>query len=126
MAGGGQVVFPQPRGCRNGAVMDWADFFPGSATIAELSVPNLWHGKAGLARSCILFFPMREMKGKVKRERLKGCAEESHPENWRCSQTSHITNVKPHPLCPVPGVSLRAELDYAFYKDIHDSLRDPK
>lgn len=38
----------------------------------------------------------------------------------------HNINVKPHPLYPVPGVSLRDELDYAFYKDNHDSFRDPK
>lgn len=38
----------------------------------------------------------------------------------------HNTNVKPHPLYPVPGVSLRVELDYAFCKDICDSFRNPK
>ena len=66
VAGGGQVVSPQPGGCRNGAVMDRADSFPGGATVAGLGVPHLWHGETGLARSCILFFSVRENKGMVK------------------------------------------------------------
>lgn len=68
VAGGGQVVSSQPGGCRNGAVMDRADSFPGSATVAGLGVPNLWHGKTCLARSCILFFSMRENKSTVKQQ----------------------------------------------------------
>lgn len=47
---------------------------------------------------------------------------ESHPANWRLPQASHIVqDVKPHPLFAVPRASLRAELDYACYKDICDS-----
>lgn len=68
VAGGGQVVSPEPGGCRNWAVMDRADSFPGSATVAGLGVPNLWHGETGLARSCILFFSVRENKGMVKQQ----------------------------------------------------------
>lgn len=68
VAGGGQVVSPQAGGCRNGAVMDWANSFPGSATVAGLGVPNLWHGETGLARSCILFFSVKENKGMVNQQ----------------------------------------------------------
>lgn len=60
VAGGGQVVSPQPGRCRNGAVMDRTDSFPRSATVAGLSVGNLWHGETGLARSCISFFSVRK------------------------------------------------------------------
>lgn len=62
VAGGGQVVSPQPGRCRNGAVMDRADSFPRSATVAGLSVGNLWHGETGLARSCISFFSVRKQR----------------------------------------------------------------
>lgn len=66
VAGGGQGVSPQPGGRRNGAVMDRADPFPGSTTVAGLGVRDLRHSKAGLARSCILFFSVRGNKGMVK------------------------------------------------------------
>lgn len=65
-AGGGQVVAPQPGGCRNGAVMDRADSLPRGAAVAGLGVGDLWHGEAGLARSCIAFFSARGNKGRVK------------------------------------------------------------